>query len=132
MQLVKFPTDIYDNGIVKFAEGSYHPLNSETQSLVAAGYADLIDDDTSTDHATLLQARARISREGANAAMAQALELAAAADEAEQLAEIAAGLPPRRTDAEIAALEQSQWDEEKRAAEATAAAEEKAKIAGAD
>lgn len=117
MQLVKFPTDIYDNGIVKFAEGSYHPLNSETQSLVAAGYADLIDDDTSTDHATLLQARARISREGANAAMAQALELAAAADEAEQLAEIAAGLPPRRTAADVAVLEQSQMDEEKRAAE---------------
>ena len=115
MQLVKFPTDIYDGGVVKFKEGSYHPLNSETQSLVDAGYADLIDDDNTVDHAELLQARAVIAQKQADEAMAQALELAAAAEQAYALAS-AAGAKTGVAEAEAKAAE------EKAAAEAAAKA----------
>ena len=109
MQLVKFPTDIYDNGVVKFVEGSYHPLNSETQSLVTAGYADLIDDDTTTDHAELLQARARIAQEHADAAMDQAIELAVQAEQAQALADAAKPVDKKteKAAAEKAAAEQA-------------------------
>lgn len=116
MQLVKFPTDIYDNGVVKFAEGSYHPLNSETQSLVTAGYADLIDDDTTTDHAELLQARAVIAQKQADEAMDQALVLATAAEEAHALAAAAApkALSPKAKAAEAKAAEEKATAEAKK------------------
>lgn len=90
MQLVYFPTDIYDEGVVKFEQGSYHALNSETQSLIDHGYADLVADDPHTDHFAVLQATARIATERADAAMAAALALAEEADIASAMAHAAA------------------------------------------
>ena len=92
-QVVRFPADFYDLGEVKFAAGSYHPLDSQTQSLVDSGYAELIDSDTSVDHASVLQALASIATTRAEAALEQAEALAVLADEARALADAAADTP---------------------------------------
>ena len=92
-QVVRFPADFYDLGEVKFAAGSYHPLNSQTQSLVDSGYAELIDSDTSVDHASVLQALASIATTRAEAAMEQAEALAVLAEEARALADAATDTP---------------------------------------
>lgn len=84
-QIVKFPVDFYDTGEVKFAAGQYYPLNSETQSLVNTGFAELVG----TDDSAVLQARARIAKERAETAMAQALELQSEYDAAQALADAA-------------------------------------------
>ena len=88
-QIVKFPADFYDMGVVKYAEGQYYPLTSETQSLVDTGYAELIDADTTVDHAAVLGALAKIAVERATEARAQADALEAAAEAAVALAKTA-------------------------------------------
>lgn len=89
-QIVKFPVDFYDAGVVKFVAGEYYPLNSETQSLVGTGFAEMIEEDNSVDHAAVLQAHARIAQQRAQAAMAQAMELAAEYEVAQSLADAVA------------------------------------------
>lgn len=115
-QIVKFPADFYDMGVVKFAAGSYHPLNSETQSLVNSGYAELIEADEGIDHAAVLAALAQIAVDRAAAARAQADALEAAADQAVALAKEAAG-------GDLQAAAQAAAEAQRLAAEEAAAAE---------
>jgi hypothetical protein len=89
-KIVKFPADFYDMGVVKYAADSYHPLNSETQSLVNSGYAELIDSGDNIDHVEVLTALAKIADDRATAARAIADELEAAAEQARALAKAAA------------------------------------------
>lgn len=93
-QIVKFPVDFYDSGVVKYAAGQYYPLNSETQSLVTYGYAELIDEDNSADHIEILAAKAKLASEAAAAAVAQADALVAEAAAAQALADAAAKAKP--------------------------------------
>lgn len=86
MQVVKFPDDFYDEGVVKFAAGSYHPLNSETQSLVNSGHAELLDPEHMHQDVEALKALAKLARDRADSCAVWAQELAKEADEAEQLA----------------------------------------------
>lgn len=122
MQLVHFTEDFYDSGVVKFAADSYHPLNSETQSLVTTGYAALVDSDDTTTQATVLAALAKIAGDRADAAEEQALALRAEADKAQRLAKAAAGrqadaaVSKAAADAEAAAAEAKRVEEEAAAA----------------
>lgn len=109
-QVVRFPADFYDMGEVQFAAGSYHPLNSQTQSLVDSGYAELIDSDDTVDHAGVLQALASIATTRAEAAMEQAQALAVLAEEAQTLADAASAendkkAPPAQAERAPAATE---------------------------
>ena len=88
MQIVKFPDDYFDEGVVKFAKGSYHPLTSETQSLVNSGFADLVDTDSVND-VDAIEAVARLARERADACKAWANQLDEEATAAEALVETA-------------------------------------------
>jgi hypothetical protein len=91
-QVVKFPADFYDQGVVKFVAGHYYPLNSETQSLVNTGYAELLNADDPVDHVEVLTALVTIASDRAIAAQTLADELKAAAHEAQSLL-LAAALP---------------------------------------
>lgn len=86
MEIVKFPDDYYDEGVVKFAKGQYYPLNSETQSLVTAGFADLLQTDRMQDDVEALKALAKLARDRADSCMAWAQALDKEAVEAESLA----------------------------------------------
>lgn len=86
MQVVKFPDDFYDEGVVKFAKGQYYPLNSETQSLVNSGHAELLDPEHMQQDVEALKALAKLARDRADSCAAWAQALAGEAEEAEQLA----------------------------------------------
>ncbi|MDE2441948.1 MAG: hypothetical protein KGP14_13070 [Betaproteobacteria bacterium] len=88
MQIVKFPDDYYDEGEIKFAKGSFHPLTSETQSLVNTGFAELVDTDNVND-IDAIEAVARLARERADACAAWAAQLDEEAKAAEALVESA-------------------------------------------
>lgn len=88
MQIVKFPDDYYDEGSVKYARGSYHPLTSETQSLVNNGFAEMINTDN-VDDVEALEAVAILARERADACKSWAADLDKEATAAEALAESA-------------------------------------------
>lgn len=89
-KIVKFQDDFYDDGVVKYAGGSFHPLNSETQSLVNSGYADLIDTETTDEVVPALNALAEIAEKAAADAQANADELLKEAKAARSLANTAA------------------------------------------
>jgi hypothetical protein len=88
-KLVRFSADFYDTGEVKFAAGKFYPLNSETQSLVSTGYAELVDAGESVDQVEVLQALADLAVAAADAANANAEALAKAAYEAVALVDTA-------------------------------------------
>lgn len=73
-KIVKFPADFYDMGEVKFAAGQFYALNSETQSLVNTGYAELVDAKDEED-IDALEALAKIAQDRADAAMTEAKAL---------------------------------------------------------
>jgi hypothetical protein len=123
MQLVHFTDDFYDSGEVKFAANSYHPLNSETQSLVATGFASLVDSDDATIGADVLAALAKIACDRADAAEAQAAALRKEADKATRTAKAAA----KRAAEDAAAKAQQEADAA--AAEKLKAADEAASVA---
>lgn len=89
MQLVHFSDDFYDSGVVKFKADSYHPLNSETQSLVNTGYASLVNAEGSAQSVTVLAALALLTAERADAAEETARSLRAEADAAQALVDAA-------------------------------------------
>lgn len=89
MQIVKFPADFYDEGVVKFAAGDYYPLNSETQNLVNTGYAEMVNPETMQDDVEALQALAQFAKDRVTALEAWRAELVKEAEQAQQLVDIA-------------------------------------------
>lgn len=139
MEIVKFPDDFYGEGVVKFAKGQFYPLNSETQSLVTAGFADLLKPEHMQDDVEALKALAKLARDRADSCMAWAQELDKEAAEAEALAaeaEAAKKEPAENTDPAVqtsAPKKEASGRGKKKEAEAPAAeAEALAAAAAAD
>lgn len=132
MQLVHFTDDFYDSGEVKYAANSYHPLNSETQSLVATGFASLVDSDDASIGADVLAALAKIACDRADAAEAQAADLRKEADKATRTAKAAAKRVAEEAAAQAAAEAAAAAEVTRKAAEEAAAAEAQAKAAAAE
>lgn len=70
--LVVFGAAYYDEGVIKYNEGEFYPLTSETQSLVNSGHAELVSDERTLP---ALVALSRIATARATEARAYARQL---------------------------------------------------------